>query len=174
MDERFASVPALASALFAGFTFPSPAYAQDPSPAPPAAPPAVPPVSTEPPATAPSGGTVVAGGHALDTACEDGGCCPPTAAQKVFIGVGDVAILIITFFLFVGLMERRFINTDRSSQLGRHLGMSLSLFLTAIGVGALAYLVTGCWPPEFTLWVAFAGVVWVLHGLYTLIVVRGN
>ena len=151
--------------LLGGLVFVSPARAQDPVPAapPPSAPPAAPPTPPVP-----------AENSALATACGDGGCCPPTAAQKVFIGVGDLAILIVTFFLFVGLMERRFINTDRSAQLGRHLGMSLSLFLTACGVGALAYLVTGCWPPEFTLWVVFAGVVWALHGIYTLIVVRGS
>lgn len=108
------------------------------------------------------------------TECVEGECCPPTTAQKVFIGVGDIAMLLLTLFLFVGLMERRFINTDRSAQYGRHLGISLSLFLTAIGVGALAYLVTGCWPAQFTLWVVFAGVVWLIHGIYTLIAVRGN
>lgn len=165
MDQHAAAVPQMTTPRLAGLIFASPARAQDPAPAepPPSAPP---PAPAAPPA--PTENTT------LTTACEDGGCCPPTAAQKVFIGVGDLAILLVTFFLFVGLMERRFINTDRSAQLGRHLGMSLSLFLTAVGVGALAYLVTGCWPPEFTLWVAFAGVVWALHGIYTLIVVRGN
>lgn len=106
--------------------------------------------------------------------CQPGECCPPTTAQKLFIGVGDLGILVVTFLLFVRLMERRFINDGRSATMGRNVGISLSLFLTSLGMAALAYLVTGCWPPEFTLWVAFAGVVWALHGLYTLIVVRSN
>lgn len=158
MQNRPETVPVLTTALLGAVWFTTPARAQDPVPGPPPA--APPPAPT--------------GGSSLVTACEDGGCCPPTTGQKVLIGVGDLAILLVTFFLFVGLMERRFINTDRSSQLGRHLGMSLSLFLTAIGVGALAYLVTGCWPPEFTLWVLFAGAIWAIHGIYTLIVVRGS
>lgn len=164
MNERSEFGHPLKLAVAAGLMFAAPAFAQDPTPA----------VPPPPPAPDPTPSAASGGDEALATSCEEGGCCPPTAAQKLFIGVGDLALLGITFFLFVGLMERRFINTDRSPLLGRHLGMSLSLFLTAIGVGALAYLVTGCWPPEFTLWVIFAGVVWALHGIYTLIVVRGN
>lgn len=150
MNDGSATLPPLAAFIVAGAIFSTPARAEDPAPATPAAP------------------------ASASTECDEGGCCPPTTAQKVFIGLGDVAILLLTLFLFVGLMERRFINTDRSAQFGRHLGISLSLFLTAVGVGALAYLVTGCWPAEFTLWVVFAGVVWVIHGLYTLVAVRGN
>lgn len=166
MDRRPATWPRLAASLLLGAGLAASAHGEDPLlPAANDPAPAAPAPSAAPPVVAPA--------HA-SSECDEGGCCPPTTAQKVFIGVGDIAILLLTLFLFVGLMERRFINTDRSAQLGRHLGISLSLFLTAIGVGALAYLVTGCWPPEFTLWVVFAGVVWVIHGLYTLIAVRGN
>lgn len=157
MQERSEFGRPLGLVVAATLSFVTPALANDPAP----------------PQAPPPAGTA-ATNDAFGTACDGGGCCPPTTAQKLMIGVGDLAILGITFFLFVGLMERRFINTDRSPLLGRHLGMSLSFFLTAIGVGALAYLITGCWPPELTIWVIFAGVIWALHGIYTLIVVRGN
>ena len=99
-------------------------------------------------------------------------CCPPTTAKLVFIGVGTVAIALISFVLIVRLVERSFINRDLSAPMGRHAGISLSLFITAVGFAVTAYGVTGCWPARFWIGLGFAGGLWALHGLYTLIAVR--
>jgi hypothetical protein len=99
-------------------------------------------------------------------------CCPPTTAKLVFIGVGTVAIALVSFLLIVRLVERSFINRDASAVMGRHTGISLSLLITAVGFAVTAYLVTGCWPMRFWIGLGFVGGVWALHGLYTLIAVR--
>ena len=99
-------------------------------------------------------------------------CCPPTTAKLVFIGVGTVAIALVSFLLIVRLVERSFINRDQSALVGRHFGISLSLLITAVGFAVTAYGVTGCWPVRFWIGLGFVGGVWALHGLYTLIAVR--
>lgn len=105
---------------------------------------------------------------------EDGACPPPSTQEKIMIGVGALALAVICFFLLVRLMERRYIQKDRSATLGRHLGISLTLFLSALGLLALVYIITGCLHSEFLLWLIFFGALWLIHGVYTLIVVRGD
>ena len=90
------------------------------------------------------------------------------------IGVGTVAIAIVCFLLLVRLMERRSIQRDRSATLGRHQGFSLTIVLSALGLLAMVYLVTKCIHPEFWLWLGFCAAVWLIHGIYTLIVARGD
>jgi hypothetical protein len=105
---------------------------------------------------------------------EEGACPPPSTQEKIMIGVGALALAVVCFFLLVRLMERRYIQKDRSATLGRHLGFSLTLVVSALGLLALVYLITGCLHPEFLLWLGFCGALWIIHGVYTLIVVRGN
>lgn len=106
--------------------------------------------------------------------CGVGDCCPPSTQQKVMIGVGSLAVLVVLWFLLVRLMERRFINQDRSASVGRHAGISFVLFLTMGGMAALAYLITGCVHTEVLVWLGFTGVVFVIHVIYTVAVVRGS
>lgn len=105
---------------------------------------------------------------------EEGECPPPSTQEKIMIGVGLVALAVVLFFLLVRLIERRYIQQDRNAKLGRHVGISLTLFLSAGGFLALVYLITGCIHPSVWLWLAFWGVFWAIHGLYTLIAVRSN
>lgn len=100
------------------------------------------------------------------------GCCPPTLGQKAFIGAGSLALLVILLFLFVKIIQLHYIKTGRNPQVGQHAGISLSLFLGSLGMAAIVLLVTKCWPPEFWIWVAFAGGVWLLHAIYTMVVSR--
>lgn len=110
----------------------------------------------------------------LEIPGEDGTCPPPSTQEKIMIGVGALALAVVCFFLLVRLMERRYIQKDRSATLGRHLGFSLTLVVSALGLLALVYIITGCLHSEFLLWLAFCGALWVIHGVYTLIVVRGD
>jgi hypothetical protein len=146
--------------LWAGWLGPVMLSAQTPAPS------TEEPTSTQEQSTEPSSGLVVPG--------EEGACPPPSIQEKIMIGVGTLALAVVCFFLLVRLMERRYIQKDRSATLGRHLGFSLTLVLSALGLLALVYLITGCLHSEFLLWLAFCGALWLIHGVYTLIVVRGD
>jgi hypothetical protein len=104
--------------------------------------------------------------------CPAGHCCPPSTSTKLLMGAGSIAAFLVLFFLMVRLMERVFIKSERSPLLGRHLGISLSLFLGGAAVCGIFYGATGCWAPVYSWWAGFLGVVWVLHLAYTLIAVR--
>jgi len=108
----------------------------------------------------------------LDIPAFEGNCPPPSTQEQIMIGVGALALVVICYFLLVRLMERRYILQDRSALVGRHLGFSLTIFMTSLGFVALVYLVTGCLHPKFLLWLGFAAALWIVHGIYTLIVVR--
>lgn len=146
--------------LCAGWLGPAALSAQAPDP------PAEEPTSTQEQSTDPFSGLVIPG--------EEGTCPPPSTQEKIMIGVGALALAVVCFFLIVRLMERRYIQNDRSATMGRHLGFSLTLVLSALGLLALVYLITGCRHSEFLLWFGFCGALWVIHGIYTLIVVRGD
>ena len=88
------------------------------------------------------------------------------------IGVGTLALVVVCYFLLVRLMERRYILQDRNAKLGRHLGFSLTIFMSSLGFVALVYLVTGCLHSKFLLWLGFAAALWIVHGIYTLVAVR--
>ncbi len=103
---------------------------------------------------------------------EEGDCPPPSTQEQIMIGVGTLALVVVCYFLLVRLMERRFILQDRSALMGRHLGFSLTIFMTSLGFVALVYLITGCVHSKFFLWLGFAAALWVVHGIYTLIMVR--
>lgn len=104
--------------------------------------------------------------------CKPGQCCPPNMTKKIIMGVASVASFLILFFLMVRLMERVFIRQEKSPLLGRHLGMSLALFLGGGAVCGIFFAVTECWYPAYSYWAGFLGLVWVLHLLYTLVAVR--
>lgn len=101
-----------------------------------------------------------------------GVCAPPSTQEQVMIGVGTLLILVVCFVLLVRLVERRFITQDRSPQLGRHMGFSLTIFMTSLGFVTLVYLVTGCVHSKFFWWLGFAAALWLIHLVYTLVVVR--
>lgn len=101
-----------------------------------------------------------------------GGCMAPNTTSKILIAVGDMGIFAVAAFLFVRLMERRYINQDKNPLLGRHLGMSMALFISVLGMFGLYYLVTGCITGSMWWWVGFAAFVFVVHAAYTLVVVR--
>jgi hypothetical protein len=104
----------------------------------------------------------------------EGACPSPSTKEKILIGVGTLALAVVLFLLLVRLMERRNIQRDRSATMGRHVGFSLTIFLSAAGLAAIVYLVTGCVHREFILWLGFCLAVWIIHGIYTFIVVRGD
>jgi hypothetical protein len=101
-------------------------------------------------------------------------CLPPSTQEWVLIAAGTVVIFFICFFLLVRVVQRYFIRRDWSATLGRHWGISLILLLSSLGMLPLAYLVTGCVHPRFWVWVLFPLALWVLHGLYILVVVRSE
>lgn len=102
-----------------------------------------------------------------------GDCCISTG-DKVIMGAGSIAIFLILFFLLVRLTERAFIRKGSSPLLGRHLGISMALLFSGLGMLAVFYLVGGCWHASYIWWGAFVGAAWALHGIYTLIAVRGR
>ncbi len=102
-----------------------------------------------------------------------GDCCISTG-DKVIMGTGSVAIFLILFFLLVRLVERAFIRKESSPLLGRHLGISMALLFGGLGMLAVFYLVGGCWHTSYIWWGAFVGAAWALHGIYTLIAIRGR
>ena len=105
-------------------------------------------------------------------ACAPGQCCPPSTSRKLLMGVASIVAFLILFFLMVRLMERVFIKQERSPLLGRHLGVSLALFLGGGAVCGILFAGTGCWALAYSYWAGFLGVVWVLHLVYTLIAIR--
>lgn len=111
------------------------------------------------------------GGEYADI-CEPGECCPPSTGQRVMIGAADAVLFVVLVLLFMRLMERRFIQLDKDARLGRHLGISLALLVASGGMLALQIAVTGCIVTGMWLWVGFVFALFVLHGLYTLVVVR--
>ncbi len=132
-----------------------------------------------PPPPAPSGrivlsDTVATADMGLDEVdgCKPGECCPPNTTKKIAMGAASVVAFLILFFLLVRLMERAFIKQERSPLLGRHAGISMALFLGGGAVCGIFFAVTECWYPTYTYWAVFLGVVWLLHGIYTLIAVR--
>ncbi len=109
-----------------------------------------------------------------DTICAADECCPPSTQEKVMIGLGTVVLFLLSFLLLRKLVERRYINTDRNALLGRHLGLSGTIFLTALGAAGLVYAITGCVHREAWVWLGIATALWVIHLIYTLIIVRSE
>lgn len=105
---------------------------------------------------------------------ELGGCQPPSTQQWLLIGAGTVVIFLICFWLLVRVVQRYYINQDWSATLGRHSGISMTLLLGSGGMALLSYLITGCVHRRFLLWLLFPLALWVIHGFYTLVVVRGK
>lgn len=105
---------------------------------------------------------------------EEGECPPPSTQERILIGLGALVWAVIIFLLLVRLIERRFIQSDRSATLGRHAGISLTIFVSSLGLAAIGYLVTGCLHSELFLWLGFCGGIWLIHGIYTLIAARGE
>ncbi|HYN20587.1 MAG TPA: hypothetical protein VE078_06480 [Thermoanaerobaculia bacterium] len=101
-------------------------------------------------------------------------CLPPSTQEWVLIAAGTVAIFLVCFFLLVRVVQRYFIRRDWSATYGRHWGISLVLLLSSLGMLPLAYLITGCVHPRFWVWILFPLALWVLHGLYILVVVRSE
>lgn len=104
--------------------------------------------------------------------CKPGECCPPSTGKMVIMGAGALVVFVVLFFLMVRLVERVFIRRQASPLLGRHLGISVALFLGTAAMAAIFFVVTGCWYFPFTYWLVFAAVVWAIHMLYTLFAVR--
>jgi hypothetical protein len=101
-------------------------------------------------------------------------CPSPSTQQWVLIAVGTLAIFIFCFFLLVRLVQRWFIRRDKNASLGRHSGISLTFFLSSLGMVGLAYLIIGCLNRQFLLWLCFPLALWVIHGAYTLVVARSE
>lgn len=101
-------------------------------------------------------------------------CIPPNTTDKVIIAVADIVIFAIASFLFVPLVERRFINQDRNPTFGRHLGISMSLLIAMLGMFGLYYGITGCVSASLWWWVGLMATVFVIHAIYTFVVVRSE
>jgi hypothetical protein len=101
-------------------------------------------------------------------------CLSPSTQQWVIIAVGTLAIFVLCFFLLVRLVQRAFIHRDKNASLGRHCGISLTFLVSSLGMVGLAYLVTGCLNHQFLIWLCFPLALWLIHGIYTLIVVRSE
>ncbi len=101
-----------------------------------------------------------------------GDCCPPTLAQKVFIGAGTVVLAVVCFFLLVRIFERRAIKKGTNALVGRHMGISLSILLTLAGLAGLIFAITGCFPFQMLIILGVVGALWLIHLLYALLAVR--
>jgi hypothetical protein len=120
-------------------------------------------------------GTVVPAGGAnqgLDDVLGDTECHPPSTQEWVFIALGTLGIFILSFLGLVRLVQRYYIRRDRNATYGRHVGISLTFFVSAIGMVPLAYLVTHCLHRQFMVWAIFPLVLWLIHLIYTLAVLR--
>lgn len=101
-----------------------------------------------------------------------GTCCPPTTTEKIIMGVSTAVLFLVLFFLMVRLMERVFIRRESSPLLGRHLGISVALFLGGAGMMGIFFLTTGCFWFSYWYFLGFVGAVWLIHLIYTLLAVR--
>jgi hypothetical protein len=149
------------------------------TPAPGAAPPAGQPAaagkdSAPPPQDALTTTDAAAPLQDVDVSIEPPGCQPPSTQQWLLIGAGTIVIFVGCFLLLVRVVQRRFINQDWSATLGRHSGISLTLLLGSGGMVLLTYLITGCLHRRFLLWLLFPLALWLIHGFYILVVVRGK
>lgn len=161
--------------LAATLTFTVPLWAQTPVPTTP--PPS--PTTTTPDQTTSSSEQPVSGtqddslaGLMQGRICQPGECCPPSTQEKILIGVSALAIAVVCFFLLVRVVERSFIKNDRNAQVGRHFGISLSLLFAVGGLVGMIYLITGCFYASFWWWLGFVGALWLIHLIYTLVVLR--
>jgi len=103
--------------------------------------------------------------------CENG-CCPPTMFQKIAIGSATLALAAVCLFLIVRIFERHAIKKGTNALVGRHMGISLSILLTAVGLAGLIKAITGCFPTQMLLILAVVGAIWLIHLLYALVAVR--
>lgn len=104
--------------------------------------------------------------------CGPGDCCPPSTQQKIIIGAGTLVLFVVLFLLLVRVVQRFFIQRDWSATLGRHTGILVTIAVSSGGMLSLADLITGCFHPQFFVWLGFAIASLVVYSLYMLIVVR--
>lgn len=103
-----------------------------------------------------------------------GKCTPPSTQETILVVVGTMVFLAVSYLLLVRLIERRYIQQDRSPRLGRNWGYSLTIFLTIVAFVILVRTITGCVHETYWMWIGFALFAWVVHSVYTLVVVRGD
>ncbi len=101
-----------------------------------------------------------------------GDCCPPTLMQKIAIGSITVVLAAVCFFLIVRIFERHSIKKGTNALVGRHMGISLSILLTALGLAGLIFAITGCFPMQMLIILGVVGAIWLIHLLYALVAVR--
>jgi hypothetical protein len=102
----------------------------------------------------------------------DNTCHPPSTQEWVFIALGTLGIFILSFLGLVRPVQRYYIRRDRNATYGRHVGISWTFFVSAIGMVPLAYLVTHCLHRQFLVWTIFPLALWLIHLIYTLAVLR--
>jgi len=100
--------------------------------------------------------------------------CPPSTMTKILVAAIGLAILTVCYFLIAPIVERRYIQQDRSATLGRHVGFSVSIFVTVGGILGAYWGLTKC-PWDFLWPWALVGVgVWIVHFLYIIVVARND
>jgi hypothetical protein len=104
----------------------------------------------------------------------DNTCHPPSTQEWVFIALGTLVVFVVCFLLLVRLVQRYFIRQDKNATFGRHVGISLTFWVSSIGMAGVAYLVTGCLHRQFLVWLCFPLALWLIHLIYTLAVVRNE
>ena len=134
--------------------------------------PQVPPVQPTTPST--DLGTPASTDDFFDENTPDASTCPPSTMTKILVGVIGLALLVVCYFLIVHIVERRYIQQDRSATLGRHVGFSVSILITVGGTLGAYWGLTKCpwdylWP-----WLLVGGGVWVVHLLYLIVVARND
>lgn len=101
-----------------------------------------------------------------------GGCCPPTLFQKLAIGSLTLLLAAVCLFLIVRIFERHSIKNGRNALVGRHMGISLSILLTALGLAGFIFAITSCFPLQMLVILGVVGAIWLIHLLYALVTVR--
>ncbi len=97
-------------------------------------------------------------------------CRPPSTQDWILIVAITLAVFVLLFFTLVRVVERSYINRDKSAVLGRQVGIFGSLALALAAMLATGYLTNGCLHPRFLIWLAAMAVVVLVDGLYTWVV----
>jgi hypothetical protein len=101
-------------------------------------------------------------------------CHPPSTQEWVFIGLGTLVVFIVSFLLLVRLIQRYYIRRDKNATFGRHLGITVTFFVSSLGMSGVAYLVTGCLHRQFWVWLCFPLALGAIYLIYTLAVHRNE
>jgi hypothetical protein len=99
-------------------------------------------------------------------------CKEADTTEQIMVGVGTLVFGIVAVLLLARIFEKNAINKSGDGRAGRHMGISLGLFLTVLALAGIMMSVTGCFPANMMIWIIVMGVLWAIHGAYTMVSAR--